>query len=172
TGGLTTGGTTGGTTTGGTTGTTTTGGTAGSEFCYFVTQRTPSSGRATPLNRVEQLQPADGDTVAVPRSFQFRSVRGANPVIQLEYVIQISDVNTFPRGRTQIVWTDVDRQTPANATISTSPINLANVFPGSARLYWRVGVKAQGDFPGPVEDPSGVRYLFSGVRLINRPLIP
>jgi len=137
-----------------------------------VTQRTPSSGRATPLNRVEQLQPADGETVAVPRSFQFRSVRGANPVLQLEYVVQVSDSSSFPRNRSTIVWSETDRQTPANATISTSSIDLSNVYPGSARLYWRVGVRAAGDFPGPVEDQSGARYLFSGVRLINRPIVP
>jgi len=175
--GTTTGTTTGGGTTGSTTGSTTGGttgggGTSGAQWCYFISGRQPSNGSATPLNSTELVQPIDGETVAIPRSVLFRSVRGANPTIQIEYVVQVSDVSTFPSGRTQIVSRVVDRETATGATITTPAIDFSQAFSGAAQIYYRVGVKAVGDEPGPVMDASGERYIFSGVRLLNRPVVP
>jgi len=169
--GTTTGSTT-GNTTGNTTGGTTGGGTAGAQWCYFISGRQPSNGSATPLTSTELVQPIDGETVAIPRSVLFRSVRGANPTIQIEYVVQVSDVSTFPSGRTQIVSRVVDRETATGATVTTPAIDFSQAFPGSAQIFYRVGVRAVGDEPGPVMDASGERYIFSGVRLLNRPVIP
>ena len=176
TGGQTTGGqTTGGQTTGGqttgTTGTTGTGGTGGGGqegWCYFASTKVFAKGLATPLARSELRSPDNDQIITTPLTFQFTSVRGGVPSVILEYVVQLSDSPGFPTGRTITLDPFVELVEPGGQTVSSPTIDTSTFLPGATLIYWRVGARNTQDFPGPVRDASGIRYVFSGVRRFKR----
>ncbi len=175
--GLTTGGTTGGTTgtTGGTTGTTgTTSGTTGTvSYCYFVTAKVAAVGQATPLSRSNLRSPDDNAIVSAPTTFTFTSVRGAVASVPLEYVVQFSDLPSFPRGsRTFTTDSFVELVLPGGQPVSSPTIDTSTVDPTATVIYWRVGVRNPEDVPGPVADANGQRYVWSSVRHFRRPSNP
>ncbi len=156
-----------------TTGTNTTGGTGSTnEYCYFMSSRVAVPGQATPLNRPTLQNPANDQIVTTPIAFQFSSVRGAVASVQLEYAVQFSSEPSFPSDRTITVDPFVDLVTPSGSTVSSPTIDTSLYFPTSQVVYWRVGVKNIEDDPGPVQDSTGKRYIYSSVRRFRRTAVP
>lgn len=181
TNGTTNTGTTNGTTsTTSSTGTTSTGttstGTTTTTLCYFLSDRTPAVGFATPINPPGLVSPATNATMQTQQSFQFNSV--ANPLYDqtYEYELQISSTLNFTPATT---FKKVLFQRRDAGTLGSDPIDLTNdtSVPASIRsaniVYWRIGARNVLDNPGPVKDPfTGDRYIFSSANQLLRPGTP
>ncbi|MES1228470.1 MAG: hypothetical protein ABUL72_07340 [Armatimonadota bacterium] len=147
-------------------------------FCYFVSSRVASSGQATPLIKSTLQNPDDGNTVALPTSFKFTSVRGGNTSVPLKYALQVSTSPAFPAGASTVTFDQesigtnkyevVDTATAGGQSLATPAVPFQASFPGVKTLFWRIGAKNILDVPGPVPDPlSGKRYIFSDSRTIK-----
>ncbi len=146
------------TTTGGTTGGNTTGGSASD--CYYLSDRVSSKGTATPYRRPLPSSPQNNVTVTTPQVFRFDISRPQGSGNLVEYIIQFSTDFGFAKGKTSETAVFVDNS--ASSTIST-PVAISNVttiFPGATEIWWRVGVRAAGDVPGPAS-ANGQRFIFS-----------
>ena len=148
--------------TGGGTNGTTTGTTTATQVCYIRSDRTSSSGRATPL-----FPPSLGSTppsnVPLQGNQDFVFVPGQNGnTARFEYILQISQSNAF----TQNVTTNV--ATLSDGTTRFRSVNVTNLFPNfTGTLWWRVGVRNLDDSPGPVPDQSGAPYIFGRIANTN-----
>lgn len=175
-----------GTTTTGTTGTTgttattastgTTAGTTGTTLCYFLSDRTPTIGFATPINPPGLVAPATNATMAAQQQFTFNSVVNPQYDQTFEYEIQISSTLNFTKATT---FKKVLFQRKDTGTLASDPIDLTNdtSIPSSVRsanlVYWRVGARNVLDNPGPVKDVfTGDRYIFSSANQLVRPGSP
>ncbi|MGV3617106.1 MAG: hypothetical protein ACO1SV_17400 [Fimbriimonas sp.] len=129
--------------------------------CYFASSR-QSSSTATPIARPQPNTPADGSPITGSVTFSFESVSAG--LFTAEYVVQVSASATFSDATT------VARvESAASGTLSTSPVNLTTVSPGTTPLYWRVGARNAADSPGPRRDPlTGDRYVFGSARTLTR----
>jgi hypothetical protein len=180
TGGTTTGGTTGGTTTGNTTtgttstgtGTTSTGttGNTGASICYFVSNKTYTK-LATPLNRISLVSPANNAVVTAPIPFTFQAVAtAANPIV-VQYVIQFSTDPGFPAGSTYTLtpFQRADTGALSTPTIDTQSTSFPSSVANATQVWWRVGARNVADSPGPVQDATGARYVYSAPIAFTRP---
>ncbi len=169
-GGTSSGGTSSGGTSSGGTSSGGTGGGGGATQCYFVSSQTTSKGGATAINPPTLQQPANGATLAVAQPFTFGSVVTLDQ-ITAEYVLQISELPSFPKGSKTITYPSLVSASTGTLSITADP---SVIFPGFAQpLWWRVGAKNIADSPGPVKDPTtGLRYVFSAARSFTRTIIP
>jgi hypothetical protein len=137
------------------------GGTTGTARCYFASSRQGSS-TATPINRLLAASPADGTPVSGPVTFSFESVSTGG--FTAEYVVQVSGSSQFESPTT------VARlETAQTGTLSTAPIGVGAIAPGTTTLFWRVGARNAADNPGPRPDAlTGDRYVFSVPRTLSR----
>ncbi len=134
--------------------------------CFFTTTRATAKGQATPLFPVQLTVPQNGATdVSNVVQFAWQSTPGAN-----RYLVQISTSPNFTSSTTVRNIAVVDSIIPGG--VSTDPIDISGIFPGTQRLYWRVGAKNTGDNPGPKKDPTGERYVFSAPFQFDRVLPP
>ncbi len=137
--------------------------------CFFKTGLQAATGLATPLNQVTLIEPANlvediGDSVL----FSWTAVPGAN-----KYVVEISTSSNFATANSIRVPAGGRIETLQTPTVSTDgPINISNIFSGTQTLYWRVGAANSGDFPGPVPDAAGERYVFSQPFQFKRVVLP
>lgn len=157
------------------TGTTATGTTAGS-LCFFLSDKTPTIGFATPIVAPGLVAPASGATLTPLQKFTFNSV--ANPQYDqtFEYQLQVSSTLNFTPATT---YKKVLMQTRDTGTLGSEDVDLVSdsSLPASVKaaslLYWRIGARNVLDKPGPVPDVfTGDRYIFSSVNQLKRPGVP
>jgi len=165
-----------GTTATGTGTTATGGGTGGAEQrCYFVSRRTSARGVATPLNPPVLRGPDQGGSAGPSVTVSFQSVVTTFP-IAVEYLVQFSPSNSFPRNQTWNAsrFTRTETGTIVAPTVDTfNAPNFIRNIPEGAPIYWRVGARNVNDRPGPVPDATTrERYIFSQWRNFSRPLPP
>lgn len=162
TGGLTTGGgTTGGTTGGGTT--------TGATECYFISTRVAAKGIVTPLAKVGLVSPAPNAVVSEPIPFTFTSAVNASFPTTMSYALQVSTSPVFTKSNTRTL-AKFNRNDLGD--LSTPIVDLTGVFAGTTELWWRVGARAVSDNPGPAQDATGERYVFSEPQRFTRPGAP
>jgi len=146
----------------------------GGDRCYFASTKVATRGTATPFVRPALRSPANNAIVATAPVFTFTSVKGSVSSVVVEYVLQLSDDPTFPKGRT-ITPADgkfVDNTVAPGAQLSTKPIREAlTAFKGAEFVYWRIGARNVNDVPGPVPI-NGDRYVFSLPFRFQRPTDP
>ncbi|MBX7133294.1 MAG: penicillin-binding protein activator LpoB [Fimbriimonadaceae bacterium] len=146
----------------------------GGDRCYFASTKVTARGQATPLVRPGLRSPVNNAIIATAPVFVFTSVRGATASVILRYVLQLSDDPIFPKNRTIMPAEAVviDNSGLPGAQLSTKPIQEAlTAFKGSQFVYWRIGVRNEGDSPGPVP-VGGERYIFSAPFRFSRPTDP
>lgn len=134
--------------------------------CFFTTTRSTARGQATPVFPVQLSVPQNGATdVSNVVQFAWQSTPGAN-----RYLVQISTSPNFTSRSTVRNIATVDSIIPGG--VSTDPIDISGIFPGVQRLYWRVGARNTGDVPGPKQDATGERFVFSQPFQFDRVLPP
>jgi len=170
---------TGGSTTGGS------GGTGGTiQTCYRRTSITWDDNVATPLNKAIPSLPTTGFPLAVATKFEANFDPGAAAGQDFECILQFSSNPGFSRASTVNVATWGQKvggssgggSGGTNTVVTPSSIDPLAYFTTQnpeLPIYWRIGVRAQRDVPGPVPDAAtGERYIFSDSSTFTRPPVP
>jgi hypothetical protein len=152
------------------------GGNTDVEFNVVVTDFSPPTAGATPLNRPQIITPTANDSLNLTsQTFQWLSVAGGDL-----YRLQVSDTPTFEASRTYNSPDDDARMSlPGggdNQAMSAS-FNLSTRFPpknattGQTQqwtLFWRVGARHRSD--GSAPEPDG--FIFSDAVRVQTTELP
>lgn len=144
----------------------------GVAFCYFLSDRESAKGPATPLNRPNVQSPAQGIDVTSAIPFTTESVVEGNPITVL-YALELSTSSEFKKGQTETIGPVTTNST---GIVSMGIIDTYNgrksFIKNATTLWWRIGARNVVDDPGPVQDASGQRYIWSIPRSFTRPNNP
>lgn len=143
--------------------------------CYFITNRSYSQ-VATPFAQPTLTSPSPSTTFTVTglTTFKWNAVQ-TSVQFNADYCLEISTTSTFDGGTT---WVASQIQKNTGGTLSTS-VDLSTTNTSSpafirsaTNLYWRIGARNHQDYPGPVPDASGQRFIFSKYGTLQRPTPP
>jgi hypothetical protein len=157
---------------------------AAGTYCYFSSNNAVASGFATALGAPTLETPLPDQAVTTFGPFTFTSLETATTTIPIGYVVQVSSSPLFPIAQTvtssEKVSEDTTDQsisfTPRSSTdtfFSFLQAKFGNSFTGG-QVYWRVGARNVQDFPGPLLDHTGYRYVFSSPQQfsVNNAVLP
>lgn len=141
-------------------------------FCYFQSDRENASGPATPLNRPDVQSPAQGIDVTTQIPFTTQSVVEGTPIV-VQYALQLSTSSQFTKGQTETILGPISNSAGiVSMGIIDTYNGRKNFIKNATTLWWRIGARNVVDKPGPRQDASGERYIFSIPRSFTRPNNP